>query len=62
MGDAVNLAARLEEKTRDTGFPILISDETYQALNEAPEVDATPLTDIQIKGKRDRVTVHALSD
>jgi adenylate cyclase len=62
MGDAVNLASRLEDKTKDTGFPILMSDETYQALNEVPEVGARPLTDVPIKGKRDRVTVYALSD
>lgn len=62
MGDAANLAARLEDKTRDTGFPILISDETYRALNEVPGVGARPLTDVQIKGKRDTVTVYALSD
>ena len=61
MGDAVNLAARLQDKTRDTGFPILMSDETYRALKEVPDVGAKPLTDVQIKGKRDRVTVYALS-
>ena len=62
MGDAVNLAARLEDKTKDTGFPILVSDETYQALNQVPDVGISSLTDVQIKGKRDRVTVYALSD
>jgi adenylate cyclase len=62
MGEAVNLAARLEDKTKDTGFPILVSDETYQALKEAPDRGARPLTDVQIKGKRDTVTVYALSD
>lgn len=61
MGDAVNLAARLEDKTKDAGFPILMSDETYQALAEVPQVGARALTDIQIKGKRDRVTVYALA-
>lgn len=62
MGDAANLAARLEDRTKDTGFPILISDETYQALTKDLIVSATPLADLQIKGKRDRVTVYALSD
>lgn len=62
MGDAVNLAARLEDKTKDTGFPILVSDETYQALNEDSDVDARSLTNVQIKGKRDRVTLYAISD
>jgi class 3 adenylate cyclase len=62
MGDAVNLAARLEDKTRDFGFPILLSDETYRALNEVPNVGTRSLTDVQIKGKQDRVTIYALSD
>ena len=62
MGDAVNLAARLEDKTKDTGFPILVSDETYRALNKVLDVGVRSLTDVHIKGKRDRVTVYALSD
>jgi adenylate cyclase len=62
MGDAVNLAARLEDKTKETGFPILVSDETYRALNEVPDAGARRLTDVQIKGKRDRLTVYALSE
>jgi adenylate cyclase len=61
MGDATNLAARLEEKTKDTGFPILISDETYQGLDAALETGAKVLKDVQIKGKRDRVTAYALA-
>jgi len=62
MGDAVNLAARLEDKTKDTGFSILISDETFRSLNEASDVGVKSLTDVQIKGKRDRVTLYALLD
>ena len=61
MGDAANLAARLEDKTKDTGYPILISDETYRGLDEIPGLNARPLSDVQIKGKRERVTVYALS-
>jgi adenylate cyclase len=62
MGDAVNLAARLEDKTKDIGCPILVSDETSRALNEGLDVGARSLTDVQINGKRDGVTVYALSD
>jgi len=62
MGDAVNLASRLEDKTKDAGFPILVSNATFQALNEVPDVGVKSLTDVQIKGKQDRVTVYALSD
>jgi adenylate cyclase len=61
MGDAVNLASRLEDRTKDAGFPILLSDATYHALTD-PRPAATTLTDVQIKGKRDRVTVYALLD
>ena len=61
MGDAANLAARLEDMTKKFGFPILMSDETYQALAEIPDVGARPLNDIRIKGKQEKVTVYALS-
>ena len=61
MGDAANLASRLEAKAKEMGFPILISDETYQILNEVPDVGARPLNDVHIKGKQDRVTIYALS-
>jgi len=61
MGDAANLAARLEDMTKEVDFPILISDETYQALAEVPDVGAKPLNDVRIKGKQEKVTVYALS-
>jgi adenylate cyclase len=61
MGDAVNLAARLEAKTKEVGSPILLSAETYLALAGTQDLRAEALTDVQIKGKRDLVTVYALS-
>lgn len=61
MGDAVNLAARLEEKTKDVGSPILVSAETYETLDGVRDLRARVLSDVQIKGKRDRVTAYALS-
>ncbi len=61
MGDAANLAARLEDMTKETGYPILLSNETYQALAEVPDVGARPLNDVRIKGKHKSVTVYALS-
>lgn len=62
MGDAVNLAARLEEKTKVAGAPVLLSAETYRALDGVEDLRARVLTGVQIKGKRDPVTVYALSD
>ena len=61
MGDAANLAARLEDLTKEAGYPILLSMETYQALVGVLDVRAKPLTDVRIKGKHERVTVYALS-
>ncbi|GAA1059430.1 adenylate/guanylate cyclase domain-containing protein [Agromyces bracchium] len=62
MGDAVNLAARLEEKTKEAGAPILMSAETYQALDGADAPHARALTDLEIKGKRSPVTAYALAE
>ena len=61
MGDAANLAARLQTMTREAGYPILLSDETYQALPGVPAMGARQLNDVRIKGKHERVTVYALS-
>ncbi|WP_234660896.1 adenylate/guanylate cyclase domain-containing protein [Agromyces marinus] len=62
MGDTVNLAARLEDKTKDVGAPILMSAETYRALGDERDLRATAMTDVAIKGKHDPVTVYALPD
>ena len=62
MGDAVNLAARLEDRTKDAGAPILMSAETYRALDGRRDLPARALTDLRIKGKRDPVTAYAISD
>ncbi|MRX44885.1 adenylate/guanylate cyclase domain-containing protein [Agromyces kandeliae] len=62
MGDAVNLAARLEDRTKDAGAPILMSAETYRAIDGHQDLPARALTDLQIKGKRDPVTAYAISD
>ncbi|MDX1437869.1 MAG: adenylate/guanylate cyclase domain-containing protein [Anaerolineales bacterium] len=60
MGDAANLAARLEEMTKEAGFPILFSEGTYHKLSKDPDTGARPLTGIQIRGKQEPVTVYAL--
>ena len=60
MGDAANLAARLEDMTKESGYPILISEETYQALGSDPKAGIFPLRDVQIKGKQDRLTIYGM--
>lgn len=53
IGDAVNLAARLEAATRDLGCYYLISDSTYSAVKDL--VDVNPVGEVQVKGKKSLV-------
>ena len=58
VGDAVNLAARLEAHTKTAGFSILIDEATRSALGERCEVQG--LGAVSIKGKAAAVTVFSL--
>lgn len=57
MGDAVNVAARIEAATRDTGDPILLSEDTAERLADSQDLDARD--DIELKGKSKPVTLLA---
>ena len=57
IGDAVNLAARVEAATRDTGDDVLITRATYDALTR-PAV-ATSRGTVALKGKEEPVEVLA---
>ena len=58
MGDAANLASRLEGLTIDFNYPILISAETFAAIGS---LNARPLPDVPVKGKAKPVTIYGLS-
>ena len=60
MGDATNLATRLEDMTKEGDFPILMSDETYQTLAKVPDVGARPLNDVMFLYGRCGKTSSAL--
>jgi adenylate cyclase len=49
IGDAVNLASRLESATKDLKAPVLISDETYKRVQGHVKVRA--LDSLQVKGR-----------
>jgi len=61
IGDAVNVAARVESATRQTGDTILIAARTRQLLRSSPVVLAER-PDVALKGKTEPVMLYAPSD
>jgi adenylate cyclase len=59
VGDAVNVAARLEAHTKVAGQPILIDENTQHGLGEA--VRTLELGLVQVKGKQQEVRVFAVA-
>ncbi|MGZ5359050.1 MAG: adenylate/guanylate cyclase domain-containing protein [Solirubrobacterales bacterium] len=57
IGDAVNVAARVEAATRKTGDPVLLSEDTARLLSGDPELAERP--GVELKGKRGAVTRYA---
>ena len=64
IGDAVNVASRLESSTKELGVPVLASDDLVEAARRAaPDVDATvrSVGEIKVKGREAPVTVFTLA-
>jgi adenylate cyclase len=59
IGDAVNVAARVEHLTRSTGDTILLTEATRALLDGAGDVELEPRGEIPLKGVSDPVTVYA---
>ncbi|WP_164017221.1 adenylate/guanylate cyclase domain-containing protein [Pyxidicoccus trucidator] len=58
MGDAVNLASRLEGLNKEYGTRILISEGTYLQVKD--HVVARRLGSVRVKGKQEPVAIHEL--
>lgn len=58
IGDAVNVAARVEAQTRETGDEVLITASTHDLLDEAIEVERRGPR--KLKGKEEPVELFAL--
>ncbi|MEM6885923.1 MAG: adenylate/guanylate cyclase domain-containing protein, partial [Verrucomicrobiota bacterium] len=59
MGDAVNLAARLEPANKEYGSRIIIGEKTYAALPEG-EFATRLLDKIVVKGKTEPIDIYEL--
>jgi adenylate cyclase len=60
MGDATNLASRLQDMTKEMNVPILLSESTYQSAHQFIEIHARSIPNVFIRGKQEKVTVYAL--
>lgn len=58
IGDAVNLAARLESTTREYGAQILVSENVLYALNRAQPPASRFVDRIRVKGKMRPVSIY----
>ena len=58
IGDAVNLASRLESATKELGAPVLISDDTYQLVKD--HVEARAVKEITVKGREQPVMTYEI--
>ncbi|MBX7058836.1 MAG: adenylate/guanylate cyclase domain-containing protein [Leptospirales bacterium] len=60
MGDAANLAARIEGLTRIYGAPIVMSERAYHAIESLEQYDHRMLDIVRVKGKREPVVAIEL--
>jgi len=62
ISDAVNLAARIEGLTKIYGTALLITDQTYQKLEDISQYNIRVIDRVTVKGKTEPVTVYEVFD
>ena len=60
LGDTLNTAARIEETAKALGRDCLISDALLAQLDLPPSLSVEPLGSIQVRGRQQPITLHAL--
>ncbi len=58
IGDAVNVAQRLETLTKDLGYPLIFSESVALRLME--DVGAIDLGEVTVKGRQEPIRVHGV--
>lgn len=59
IGDAVNIASRLENLTKDYAVELVLSEDT--ALRAGVDLSAFPRQEIEIRGRRERLAIRTLA-
>ena len=62
IGDAVNLAARIESTNKRYGSALLISDETYARLAKPRQFDIRRMERVMVVNRRKPVTIYEVYD
>jgi class 3 adenylate cyclase/CheY-like chemotaxis protein len=62
ISDAVNLAARVEDLTKNYGVSLLISEQTYSRLVNPANYAIRVIDTVKVKGKSQAVTVYEVFD
>lgn len=62
IGDAVNLASRIEEATKTYHAPLLISQNTLYDLTEPAQYDIRFLDRVRVKGKTQPLSIYEVFD
>jgi hypothetical protein len=62
IGDAVNLAARIESTTKRYGSALLISDKTYRGIAKREQFDIRRMERVMVVNRRKPVTIYEVYD
>ena len=60
IGDAVNLAARLESSTKEVGEDIVIGYDTIHVKNFSDQITLKELDSIKVKGKQKSINIYTI--